>query len=638
MHVAKFTDDELGMKRGITRRDLLNGMLVGGGAAALAALPGGAAHASTGHGGGSPYPPTSNGIVGQTDAARSVGHDVTFGGADPGPARDLREHYDLVVVGGGVSGLAAAWFYRKAFGSRARILVLEALADFGGHQHRNEFRVRGRTLLSNGGMVNLDSPDTWNSPSLSLMDDLGIDFAKLAEGVDTGYYTSQGLGTGYFFPEENFGADTLVTRGATEPLSTLIARLPLSEAARADILKVENTTEDYFPGLSDAEKKQRLARISYADYLRRHVGVGEEALVFYQRRTHGLWGTGIEAVPAGDCWGTGLPGFRGLALEPTPYNGIGRTPAMSLTTTDEELYYFPDGGATVSRLLVSRLVPGVFSGHQTMESVITAQGDYGRLDKAGSDVRIRLNAMATDVRHRRGTRGPVDVEYVSGGRTYRVSGSHVVMACWNSVASYIVPGLPAAQVEAMRYGVKVPLVYARVALRDWRAWERAGISRITPYDTFWDSCSLPTNTHQGKYASARKSDEPIVVSLSKTPNQPGLPITRDQHRAGRRQLLETSFGDFEREIRDLMQRALGPSGFRAAKDIMAITVNRWSHGYAYEYNSIADPVIFKPVAEQPFVRARRPFGNITIANSDAGAFGYTHAAIDEAARAVQELT
>ncbi|MFC0549681.1 NAD(P)-binding protein [Planotetraspora thailandica] len=626
------------MKRGITRRDLLNGMLVGAGAAALTALPGGVAHADARHGGGAGYPPGSNGIVGQTDAARTVGHAVTFGGADPGRARDLGEHYDLVVVGGGVSGLAAAHFYRKATGPRARILILEALADFGGHQHRNEFHVRGRTLLSNGGMVNLDSPDTWNSPSLNLMDDLGIDFAKLAEGVDTGYYTGRGLGTGYFFPEESFGADRLVTRATTEPLDALVKRLPLSDAARADILKVESTTQDYFPGLSDSEKKQRLARISYADYLRRYVGVGEEALVFYQRRTHGLWGVGIEAVPAGDCWGIGLPGFAGLELDPVPYNGIGRTPAMSLTTKDEELYYFPDGGATVSRLLVSRLVPGVFQGRQTMDSVILAGADYGRLDRAGADVRIRLNAMATDVRHRRGTRGPVDVSYVSGGKAYRVSGTHVIMACWNSVSSYIVPGLPAAQVEAMRYGVKVPLVYARVALKDWRSWERAGISRITPYNTFWDSCSLTTATNQGGYESARSSDQPIVVTLSKTPNEPGLPITRDQHRAGRRHLLETSFGDFEREIRDLMQRALGPSGFRASRDIMAITVNRWSHGYAYEYNSIADPVIFKPLDQQPFVRARRPFGNIAIANSDAGAFGYTHAAIDEANRAVSELT
>jgi spermidine dehydrogenase len=471
------------------------------------------------------------------------------------------------------------------------------------------------------------------------MQDLGIDFEKLAEGVDTDYYTTRDLGTGYFFPEEEFaGGDILVRRDPEESLESFVARLPLSPVGRAGILKVETTTEDYLPGLSDAEKKQRLARMSYAEYLSEHVGVNDETLKYYQRRTHGLWGVGIEAVPAGDCWGVGLPGFEGLGLEPTPYNGIGRTPAMSLTTEDENLYYFPDGGATVSRLLVSKLVPAVFDGPQTMDSIITARADYHQLDRPDNRVRIRLSAMATSVRHRGDATGLVDVTYVRRGEAFRVSAPHVVMACWNAVSSYIVEGLPARQAEAMRYGTKVPLVYARVALRNWRPWKRAGISRITPYETFWDSCSLVTPTDQGDYRSARRARNPIVANLSKTPNEPGLPTTHNQHKAGRRQLMETSFREYEREIRDLLQRTLGPTGFEAARDIRAITVNRWSHGYAYEYNSLADPAIFKPAEEQPFVLARQPLGNITIANSDAEAFGYTHAAIDQAARAVNELT
>jgi spermidine dehydrogenase len=634
--MVQFSDDELGMSSQITRRDVLNGMLVGAGAAAISALPGGDAHAS--HGGGVPYPPRQTRIVGQTERARRVGHAATFGGAEFGKPRSLKQRYDLIVVGGGVSGLAAAHFYRKAYGKGARILILEALADFGGHQHRNEFLVDGRTLLSHGGVVNLDSPDTWEQPSLTLMQDLGIDFEKLARGVDTAYYSSRGLGTGYFFPAESFaGGDTLVRRDPEESLESFVERLPLSPEGKAGILRVETTTKDYFPRLSDDEKKRKLARMSYAEYLSKHVGVNDETLKYYQRRTHGLWGVGIDAVPAGDCWGVGLPGFEGLELEPTPYKGMGRTPVMSLTTKDENLYYFPDGGATVSRLLVSKLVPGVFGGRQTMSSIITARADYHKLDLPENRVRIRLSAMATKVRHRDDDSGLVDVTYARRGEAFQVSARHVVMACWNSVSSYIVEGLPAKQAEAMRYGTKVPLVYARVALRDWRSWKRAGISRITPYDTFWDSCSLVTPTDQGDYHSPRRAGAPIVVNLSKTPNEPGLPTTHNQHKAGRRQLLEISFREFEREIRDLLQRTLGPSGFRAARDIQAITVNRWAHGYAYEYNSLADPVIFKPVENQPFVVARQPLGAITIANSDAEAFGYSHAAIDQAARAVNEL-
>ncbi|MCW3819720.1 NAD(P)-binding protein [Micromonospora sp. DR5-3] len=637
--MAKLSDEELGMSTAIRRRDLLNGALIAAGAAALTAIPG-TAHASS-RGSATPLPrstpPAQTGLVGQTDAARAAGHGATFGGANFGRPRRLREVYDLVVVGGGVSGLAAAHFYRKAHGPNSRILVLEALGDFGGHQHRNEFTVDGRMLLSNGGMVNLDSPDTWNPASRGLMDDLGIDFAELAEGVDTGFYERTGLTQGYFFPEEHFGTDTFLRRAPGEPVASLVSHLPLSEQARADILKVEKADVDYLAGMTDAEKKQHLARMTYKEYLQQYIGVGDEALVYYQKRPHGLWGAGIEAVPAGDCWGVGYPGFGGLGLTPEPYPGIGRTPAMSLTTTDEELYYFPDGGATVSRLLVSRLVPRVFAPGQTMSSIITAHANYAQLDQPGNAVRIRLGSMATRVRHRNGTSGDVDVTYVNGKQAYEVSARHVVMACWNSVSSYIIEGLPADQVAAMRYGTKVPLVYARVAIGNWKAWAHAGVSRITPYGHFWDSCGLVTPTHQGGYQSARNPQQPIVVNFSKTPNQPGLRITREQHKAGRRQLLQVSFADFERDIRDLLQRALGESGFVAKRDIRAITVNRWSHGYAYEYNSIADPAIFEPLQNQPFARARVPLGNITIANSDAQAFGYTHAAIDEAARAVSEL-
>jgi spermidine dehydrogenase len=122
----------------------------------------------------------------------------------------------------------------------------------------------------------------------------------------------------------------------------------------------------------------------------------------------------------------------------------------------------------------------------------------------------------------------------------------------------------------------------------------------------------------------------------RTPCQPGLPA-RQQHRLGRTELLTTTFDTFEGKIRDQFTRMLGPGGFDAARDIRAITVNRWPHGYAYQYNSLWDPFWRDGKGAVPCEVARQPFGRLAIANSDAGAYAYADGAIDQAHRAVQEL-
>ncbi|GLW99082.1 NAD(P)-binding protein [Microtetraspora sp. NBRC 16547] len=638
--MGRFSDHELGMGRRIKRRDFLNGMAIGaGGVVAAAALPGltGTAAANTYAGGGNGYPPSTTGLRGQQAGSFDVGHAVRDGSFDPGQIRDTGEDYDLVVVGGGISGLATAWFYRQAFGRDARILVLEALDDFGGHARRNEFQVRGETMLSNGGTVNIDSPSTFSRQALGLLQDIGIDLDRLGRVTESGFYPSLGLKSGYFFNSERYGTDQLVIRDTGESWTSIAARLPLSDKGKSDVARVYTAQEDYLPGLDDAQKKDVLARISYERYLREKAGVGDEAIEFLQRGTSGLWGVNIGAVSAGDAWAVGQPGFAGLKLAPTPFPGIGRTPRMELEATDEDYYYFPDGNASVARLLVSQLVPKVFD-NEDMEHIVTAKAKYGHLDAPNERIRIRLRSTAVNVLHTGapgGSRG-VAVVYSQDGKSYRVQARHAVMACWNSVSSYIVDGLPAEQVAAMRYGAKVPLLYARVALRNWQPFVDLGVSRVTTPSMYWNSFGLNPATRLGAYESPRDPAQPNIVTLSKTPNKPGLPA-RAQHRAGRGELIRTPFETFEREIRDVMARALGPGGFDPARDITAITVNRWAHGYAYEYNSLDDPAIFLPEEQQPFAIARRRFGRIAIANSDAGAFAYTHGAIDQAYRAVNDL-
>jgi spermidine dehydrogenase len=377
--------------------------------------------------------------------------------------------------------------------------------------------------------------------------------------------------------------------------------------------------------------------MSYKSYLLDVAKVDPAVAKIYQRRTEGEWGVGIDAEPALDCWAMGYQGFKGLGLgEPAP------GPRMSYTASGyagggSYRFHYPDGNATVARLLVRSLIPEAIPG-STGEDIVTAVADYSKLDRAESPVRIRLNSTVVRVRQLAGG-GSADVAitYSRGTGAAVVHAKGVVMACWNMMIPELCPGLPAAQQEALHYLVKVPLVYTSVALRNWKAFEKLGISTVSSPGMWHSSVGLSTGGPAiGDYQAASGSpDDPILIHLTRTPNQPGLASAREQHKAGRGELLQTPFSTFERNIRDQFSRILSPGGFDPARDIEAITVNRWPHGYGYEYNPLYDPDW--PAGSAPHEIGRRPFGRITIANSDSGATAYSDVAIDQAYRAVSEL-
>jgi spermidine dehydrogenase len=209
-----------------------------------------------------------------------------------------------------------------------------------------------------------------------------------------------------------------------------------------------------------------------------------------------------------------------------------------------------------------------------------------------------------------------------------------VLACYNGMIPYLCPELPQTQKAALAYGVKAPLVYTHVALRNWTSFQKLGVHQIVSPGSYHSYVALDFPVSLGQYAFPSKPEDSMVLFMLRTPCQPGIPQL-DQHRAGRYELMQTPFSTFERNIRDQLARMLGSSGFDPARDIQGITVNRWAHGYAHEYNSLFDPDWAE--GEQPWVVGRKPFGKIAIANSDAGASAYTDAAIDQAYRAVQEL-
>ena len=629
-------DRQLGMASAISRRDFLNGVAVGVGGVVVAGLLPPHLETLRAQGQAGSYPPALTGLrgshAGSFEAFHSMRNDAFWKNA---PAfEDTGEEYDLVVVGGGISGLTAAHVFRKARPD-ARILVLDNHDDFGGHAKRNEFTHNGRTYIGYGGTQSIDSPAPYSKVAKDLISELGIEVSRYPKVLDSDLYKSLGLRSGFFFDKETFGADRLLTGDIRD--DAFLAAAPVSDAVRRDHKRLLTERFDPMQGLSPSEKKARLARMSYADFLTKIWKLDPGVLPLYQTRPHGLFGVGIDAVPAQDAFGFGYPGFGAMGLDSTP--GPGQN-FDSIRNKDAENYYFhfPDGNASVARLLVRTLVPAALAG-STMDDIVTTRADYARLDATGAPVKIRVSSSVMRVRHL-GPEGPgqrVEVTYLPNGTgtLKTVKARSVILACWHSIIPYLCPELPAAQKTALAYAIKVPLVYTNVLVRSWKAFQKLGVQRISTPGMWHTSVGLDFPVSLGGYKCQTDPAEPIVLHLSKAACRPGLPA-RDQHRAGRTELLTTSFDTIERSIRDQLGRTLGAGGFDPATDILAITVNRWPHGYAYQYNSLADD-FWLTGGEQPCVVARQRFGRIAIANSDAGAYAYTDCAIDHGHRAAQEL-
>ncbi|MGH6875954.1 MAG: NAD(P)-binding protein [Rhizomicrobium sp.] len=639
--MSKKTDRALGMGRRIARRDFLQGMAIGVAMGGLAPELARAAEAEVQNAPGY-YPPTRLGMRGSHPGSFEAAHELRDGDFwnHASALIDTDESYDLVVVGGGISGLSAAYFYRAAK-PRAKILIVENHDDFGGHAKRNEFHVNGRMELINGGTLGIDSPYPYSAAAAGLLYSLGFEPAKLGKTCDDpSVYDALRLGV--FFDRETFGADRLVKldsdeRGRAKPAAwkSFVAQAPVGDAVRRSILKIETGTEDYFPGLTGDQKKDRLWRISYKNYLLQVVKADPAVIPFYQHHTDEWWGCGIDAVSALDCWGMGYSGFAGLKLEPggPSLKRMGYTPAGYSTAGGSETFHFPDGNASIVRLLVRALVPGCIPGRDA-EDVVTATADYSRLDRPENEVRIRLNNIV--VRARNAAKG-VEIAYTAsrgGGCVYRVRARDCVLANWNAMIPFLAPELPEAQKAALLDIVKCPLVYTNVALRNWTSFHKLGVRRVQAPGCYHMSMTLNPTVNIGSYKSVRSPDEPMLIRMVRAPASPGL-SEYDQNRAGRMELLRTSFETFERNIREQLSRILGPGGFDPARDIEGIAVNRWPHGYAPEYNSLWDKGY--DADHTPNLVARRRFGRIAIANSDAGFAAYTDSAIDQAHRAVGEL-
>ena len=617
----------------ITRRDFLNGVAITVAAGMtplqlLQAAPDGRY-----------YPPALTGLrgshVGSFEVAHQMGWEKKVFDTEKLP---ITEDYDLVVVGGGLSGLSAAWFYREKH-PKAKILILENHDDFGGHAKRNEFQAGGRTIIGYGGSEALQSPNHLYSKEVNgLLKKLGVDIKRFETAFDRQFYPNLGLSRGVFFDKENFGEDKLVTGDPTPMVADDVAPgqlnarairdfindFPLPAADRQALIELHMAPKDYLPGKTAEEKADYLAATSYRDFLLKNVGLSEGAVKYFQSRTNDFMALSIDAVASADAYSVGFPGFAGMNLAP-----ISEEAAAEME--EPYIYHFPDGNASVARLLVRSLIPGVAPGH-TMDDIVLATFDYAKLDQPKAAVRLRLNSTAVSVRN---VDNGVHIGYSRGGQLAQVRGKRCILACYNMMIPYLLKDLPAPQAHALSQNVKYPLVYTKVVIRNWQSFQTLGVHEIYAATQPYSRIKLDYPVSMGGYDHPRDPTQPIGLHMVYVPTSPNSGMNaRDQARAGRGKLYGQTFEQLEAQLRDQLQRMLGPGGFNHETDILAITVNRWSHGYATFSNSLFDDA---DESEALMKLAKKPVGHVSIANSDAAWSAYAHAAIDEAYRAAGEV-
>jgi spermidine dehydrogenase len=622
----------------ITRRDFLNGIAVGAGTSLLAPADLLARVDPSAPGDSSVYyPPTLTGMRGSHAGSFEVAHALAWNGEKPAEYRALDEHYDLVVVGAGISGLAAARFYRKKMGPDARILILDNHDDFGGHAKRNEFHYKGRMLLGLGGAQNLDMPDSYGLITKGVLNDLGIDTdAMQANTSDDFAMANLAANNALALPTEGghktVGGNWILTTQGEGDYKSMVRELPIPTAEQDKLLALFGGDRDFLDDLSLSEKLEYVSSVSYSRFLVDRVGLDKETLPILDavlRVGNGYTGWSHAVIEALAGFAPGLQGMGWLA-------GTAHSLALGLIGNSPMSRYFPDGNASVARLLVHKLIPAVDPDTSGFEDIATSRFNYEALDRDGNAIRLRLNSTVVGARNAGSQK--VEVDYVQDGNALRVTGKHCILACYNSLIPHLCPELPDKQKDGLRYGVKVPLVYANVLLDNGRAFSKLGATLVTcPKDPFTMLSTAPQTT-TGGFEPPRGPDDPMVVLMmaNPTPEPTNDESLRDLLRIGRAMVYTTRFETYEQQVRDQLQSVLGQHGFDHETDIRAITVNRWPHGYAYWRMMLDDPEW--PEGQAPHEIGRAQFGRISIANSDSEAQPLIDAAIDAGWRAVTEQT
>ncbi|WP_418187172.1 NAD(P)-binding protein [Aliarcobacter lanthieri] len=596
------------------------------------------------------YPPKWQGLRGSTDEAYEFAHMLRDGQKFDYSSVKKVESYDLVIVGAGLSGLAAACFYQEKFGRDKKILILDNHDDFGGHARRNEIEFEDGMILGYGGSESFQSPKHLYSENvIKLLNSLNIDIDKLAQKFNVNFYPDLGLSRGVYFSKDIFGEKKIVNgnpgqvvcddipkdRLNGKPLKDFINEFPLSQKDKNDLIELFENPKDYLENMNKEDKEEYLNKTNYKSFLREKVKLSDEAIKYFEGSTDDFLALGIDATSCSDARMCYLPGFDNMGLDPIDGDDLAEM-------EEPYIYHFPDGNSSVARLMVKKLIPNIAAGGMSdMNSIINIKFDYSKLDIDSNNVRLRLRSTVINVEN---TQKGAKVIYMNAvdQKMYRVDSKDVIMANYNSMIPYIIPTLPTEQKDALSQNVKTSLIHTKVIIKNWQTFKKLGIHEFYSPKMPYARVKLDYPVDIGVYRHPRDPNKPICLHMSCSPlvfaAQDGLDFegmdARSIARVGRSKLYTMSFEEHEKIIRKQLQDMLGDSGFNHEKDILGIVLNRWGHCYAYSENSLFDD---EEESEKIITKARKPFGNITIANSDSDWQAYMHAAIDQAHRAVNEI-
>ncbi len=598
------------------------------------------------------YPPSLTGLRGSHEGSSTHAHSRAWTKkTDWGPTVELKEAYDLIVVGGGISGLSAAFFYQQMHGKDKKVLILDNHDDFGGHAKRNEHKVGDNTLISYGGSQSLQSPHGFSDVVKKMLEELGVDLDRFKTAYDGDFLKRNGLGAVTYFNKEKFGEHKVVKHPFSDfpfyiqglersslSYEQAVKQTPLSEAGKEQLLKVLNGGLHAL-NIPKDELHEYISTHSYFDYLKTTLGVDDPGVLEMARTSCSDWaGAGADILTIEEALECGALGLDPLTWKNVvgeeEYEKYLEEDGFVFDEKDQYIHHFPDGNATIARLLVKHLIPNVGKGNNA-EDIVLSKFNYSELDKSNNIVRIRLNSTAVNVLHDGdpSSSSEVFVDYINNNTSYRVKGKGVVLACYNMMIPHIAPDLPVEQANALRRHVKIPLQYTTVGLRNWRALKELGIGLAMSPGNMHQVVMMDFPVSMGGYKFSSDPDDPCVIQMIGCPfgKTVGAPPV-EQYREARYQMLGLQFEDYEKEIRAHLSGMLPEGLFDFDRDVESITVNRWAHGYAYSGSALYD----SDMPEMARI-GRQPFGRITIANIDSGLSSYLHVAVDQAWRAVNEL-